>query len=111
MQALLEKPFNARSPILPKNVTLNVNYPAATGECTNPHAFRFVLTRINEAGSGAPADVQTCATERLPTESSVVAQEGCFVSVSVMNATTKGDVDAATQEFVLRRLGRFLSCA
>ncbi|KAL5480413.1 hypothetical protein ACEPAI_1683 [Sanghuangporus weigelae] len=82
-----------------------------TGECTNPNAFRFVLTRINEAASDAPADVQTCGTDRLPTENSVVAQDGCFVSVCVMNATTKGDVDAATQTFVLRRLGRFLSCA
>ncbi|KAL5514053.1 hypothetical protein ACEPAG_2814 [Sanghuangporus baumii] len=111
VQALLTKLFNVESPILPSNITLNVNYPEATGECTNPNAFHFVLARINEAASDAPADVQTCGTDRLPTENSVMAQDGCFVSVSVMNATTKGDVDAATQTFVLRRLGRFLSCA
>ncbi|KAL5501040.1 hypothetical protein ACEPAH_9427 [Sanghuangporus vaninii] len=111
VQALLAKPFNAESPILPSNITLNVNYPEAVGECTNPNAFHFILTRINEATSDAPADVQTCGTDRLPTESSIVAQGGCLASVSVMNATTKGDVDAETQTFVLRRLGRFLSCA
>ena len=65
------------------------------------------------AASGAPPDVETCLTDRLPTESSVVDTTtggGCFVSVSVMNATTKADVDADTQAFVLNRLLGLLTC-
>ena len=99
------------SPILPNLIVLNVNYAAATGSCTDPTAFEFVLSRINAATSSTPPDVETCGTDRLPTETSVVDRSGgCFASVSVMNATTKGDVDASTQQFVLDRLGSFLSC-
>ncbi|KAL5514055.1 hypothetical protein ACEPAG_2816 [Sanghuangporus baumii] len=111
VQALLAQQVSVSSPILPKNVSPNVNYPAATGACINPDAFSFVLTRINTASSNTPTDVDTCGTNRLPTESSTVAQNGCFVSLSVTNATTKGDVDSATQAFVLDRLGDFLTCA
>ncbi|KAI5122401.1 hypothetical protein M0805_002952 [Coniferiporia weirii] len=110
-QALLATPFSASSPILPSNITLNVNYPEATGSCTDADAFSFVLTRINAATSGAAPDVSTCGTDRLPTESSVVALSGCFASVSVMDATTKGDVDASTQVFVLEKLGSLLVCS
>ncbi|EJD00403.1 acid phosphatase [Fomitiporia mediterranea MF3/22] len=108
VQALLA---DCSTPILPRGITLNINYPAATGSCTDPDAFNFVLTRINSASAGTPADVTTCGSDRLPTENSVVQQSGCFVSVSVMNATTKGDVDASTQAVVLNRLEAFLSCA
>lgn len=88
-----------------------MNYPGATGECTDPNEFKFILSRINAAATGAPSDVRTCGTDRLPTESGVVATTpGCFVSVSVMDATNKMDVDAKTQAFVLTRLGRFLTC-
>ena len=110
VQALLAQPFDASSPILPRNVSLNVNYPAARGDCTDPDAFSFVLTRINAASGSTPDDVSTCGSTRLPTENRVVARSGCLASVSVMNATTKGDVDAAAQEFVLSRLGDLLVC-
>jgi len=107
-EAILATPFSVFEPILPRNVTMNVNYPSASGACADPDAFRFVLSRINAAASGAAPDVRTCGTDRLPTESSVVATTpGCFVSVSVMNAVTKDDVDAATQAFVLRKLSRW----
>ncbi|TDL29251.1 acid phosphatase [Rickenella mellea] len=110
-QALLAQPFNASSPILPAGISLNVNYPSSTGSCTTASAFKFVLTRINSASSSTPPDVNTCGTTRLPTESSIVARSGCLSSVSVMNASNKGDVSAATQQFVLQRLGSILSCA
>lgn len=35
---------------------------------------------------------------------------GCHATVSVMDANTKVDVDASTQQFVLNRLEFFLSC-
>ncbi|THH05555.1 hypothetical protein EW145_g4708 [Phellinidium pouzarii] len=107
-QALLAAPFNASSPILPPNITLNVNYPDASGSCTDPDAFSFVLTRLAPATASTPPDVTTCGTDRLPVENSVVALPGCFASVSVIHAPSKSDVDAATQAFVLNRLSSLL---
>lgn len=109
--ALLATPFNATAPILPPGVSLNVNFPATTGACTSASAFKFVLTRINTASLLSAPDVDTCGTSRLPTESSVASGTGCLASVSVMNATTKGDVDAGTQGFVLNKLSGFLACS
>lgn len=109
--ALLSTGFSPSNPILPPNITLNVNYPDASGDCADASAFEFVLSRINAAAAGDADDVETCGETRLPTETSVVERSGgCFASVSVMDATTKGDVDADTQAFVLDRLGDFLSC-
>ncbi|KAJ4481139.1 sure-like protein [Lentinula aciculospora] len=105
VDALLASP----PPFLPPGISINVNYPASTSSsCTSPSEFSFILTRI--APSNSVTDVETCGTDHLPGESSVVAMNGCFASVSVMNATTKADVDATTQAFVLNRLGDFLSC-
>ena len=71
-------------------------------------SFKFVFSRINSNSSAT--DVNTCGTTHLPTESSVVATSGCFASVSVYNASTKGDVDAATQAVVLNKISTILSC-
>ncbi|KAJ3832430.1 sure-like protein [Lentinula raphanica] len=96
-------------PFLPSGISLNVNYPASTSSsCASPFDFSFVLTRI--APNSDATDVETCGTDHLPGESAVVATSGCFASVSVMNATSKADVGAATQAFVLNRLDGFLSC-
>lgn len=98
-----------RGPILPPGVITSVNYPAPTNtSCSSVSDFSFILTRI--APNPNVTDVFTCGTDHLPGETEVVATEGCFASVSVMNSTTKTDVDAATQEFVLKRLSHFLSC-
>lgn len=106
VQALLAP---AARPILPSGITLNVNFPSTSGSgCTNAANYKFILTRLT-ASSGN--DVSTCGTTRLPQESTVVAsRSGCFVSVSVINASTKKDVSAATQQVVLSRLGSSLSC-
>jgi hypothetical protein len=56
-------------------------------------------------------DVVTCGNGgRLPTESAVVGKSGCFVSVSVGKASSKGDASAAEQGVVLGRLKGVLSC-
>jgi len=55
-------------------------------------------------------DVQTCGSTRLPVETTVVNTRGCFVSVTVIDAATKKDVNATTQAFVLNRLGSFFLC-
>ena len=99
-------------PILPPNISLNVNFPATSAtQCPTPEDFTFVLTRVTTAAGGAPPDVSRCGTTRLPTEASVLGlSNACFISVSVMDATTKVDVPAATQAVVLERLESFLGC-
>ncbi|KAL8951175.1 MAG: hypothetical protein Q9222_002835 [Ikaeria aurantiellina] len=99
-------------PYLPPNIWLNVNFPASTStSCTRPSDFKYVLSRINSAESGAARDVNTCGVTRLPTESQVVGTTGgCYVSVSVGRADTKGDAGASEQGIVLGKLKGLLSC-
>ena len=102
------------TPYLPKNVWLNVNYPAvSTGKCDNIKDYKFVLSRIYGAVPiVTPKDVSTCNNGgRLPTESSVVdTTSGCYASISVGEATLKDDADAASQQIVLNKLSSILSC-
>ncbi|KAL0575140.1 hypothetical protein V5O48_006817 [Marasmius crinis-equi] len=95
------------TPILPANISVNINYPPTTN-CSSDADFSFIFTRIN--ADPAATDADTCGSTHLPTESSVVAMDGCFASVSAFNATTKGDVDAATQGFVLGKLKNLITC-
>ena len=96
------------TPILPANISVNINYPP-TANCSSVGDFSFIFTRINADSSAT--DVNTCGSTHLPTESSVVGMRGCFrVSVSVFNATTKGDVDAKTQGIVLGKLKTLITC-
>ena len=98
-------------PYLPSNIWLNVNYPAvSSSSCSSPTQFKFVLSRINSAASGAAPDVSTCGKSRLPTESSVVGTAGCYASISVGVATSKGDAGAAQQAVVKQKLASLLSC-
>ncbi|KAF5391961.1 hypothetical protein D9757_003262 [Collybiopsis confluens] len=108
IDALLSSP--APGPLLPENVSLNVNYPSTTSNssCTSISDFKFVLTRV--LPDPLVTDVETCGTNHLPAESDVVEMEGCFASVSVFDVNSYLDVDAATQAVVLNRLGSFLSC-
>ncbi|KAI0632836.1 sure-like protein [Trametes polyzona] len=102
---------SSSSPILPPGLTLNVNFAPTSlsssgGTCRTAADFRWVLTRISPAPRGTQ-DVQTCGTTVLPDEGAVVrsaAGGGCFASVSVMDASTKADVDAAAQGAVLARI-------
>ncbi|KLO08382.1 acid phosphatase [Schizopora paradoxa] len=119
VQALLAKPFGtpgSSNALLPPNITLNVNFPEPKGSCAATPSLKFMLTRINKAAKGAPADVANpCGgdSEYLSLEDNVINESStkaatCWATVSVMNATTKGDVDAATQAIVVERLGSFL---
>ncbi|EPQ55705.1 sure-like protein, partial [Gloeophyllum trabeum ATCC 11539] len=76
-------------------------------QCAAAADYQFVLTRI--LADASATDVETCGTDHLPAEGDVVGN-GCYVSVSVYNASTKADVDAATQGVVLNRFGDFLTC-
>lgn len=99
------------TPYLPSGIWLNVNYPAVSSStCSAASRFKFVLSRINSASSSTAADVQTCGSTRLPTESAVVGTSGCYASVSVGVASSKGDASAAQQAVVLGKLQSILSC-
>lgn len=102
---------NSAKPYLPADTWLNVNFPAvSSSNCNSPSKFKFVLSRINSAGSDTPADVRTCSSDRLPTESTVVRKTGCYASISVGVASSKEDASTATQSIALAKLGKILSC-
>lgn len=94
-------------PLLPPNITLNVNY-AATDNCTSVSDFSFIFTRVNV--NATAMDVETCGTNHLPDETTVVTGTGCHASVSVLDANRKTDVDADTQGLVLKNLSGLLTC-
>ncbi|KXT07937.1 hypothetical protein AC579_6062 [Pseudocercospora musae] len=97
-------------PWLPKDTWLNVNFPAVSETCKSAADFKFVLSRIYPKVPivGAP-DVETCGSEDLPTERTVVGTEGCYASISVgeLNKTDAGEKE---QAIVLERLKSILSC-
>ncbi|KAG6362659.1 hypothetical protein INS49_007751 [Diaporthe citri] len=98
-------------PYLPDGIWLNVNYPTVSSStCTSASRFNFVLSRINSASSSTAADVRTCGSTRLPTESTVVGTSGCYASISVGVASNKKDAAAAQQDVVLQKLQSILSC-
>lgn len=98
-------------PYLAKNIWLNVNFPASTDTaCLSAQDVKFVLSRINSAFL-TKDDVVTCGNGgRLPTESEVVDTPGCYASISVGHADSKGDADAEEQQAVLEKLGGLLTC-
>lgn len=93
-------------PILPPGIVINVNYPAISN-CPSASSYSFVFARINANSSAT--DVQTCGSSHLPTENTVLSA-GCFASVSVYNASTKADVGATMQQFVLNKVSSILTC-
>lgn len=96
-------------PYLPEDVFLNVNFPEVGGQCTEASRFKWVLSRINVGLFSAP-DTEQCGETRLPTETSVVGTEGCYVSVSVGDANDKTTASADKQAVVLKKLQSMLSC-
>ena len=90
---------------------LNVNFPAVdTTSCKSVSDFKFVLSRIYPAFPIVSGDdVETCGSERLPTENKVIDTPGCYASISV-GALDKTDADSEAQSAVLERLKSILSC-
>ncbi|KAI0181901.1 survival protein sure-likephosphatase/nucleotidase-like protein [Hypoxylon sp. FL1284] len=97
--------------LLPDGVWLNVNFPKVDddGDCAQPDAFRWVLTRINP-GVFDPDDVEWCGDTRLPTELKVSLLDGCWASVSVADAEDKTTASTDKQAIVLEKLKPMLSC-
>jgi 5'/3'-nucleotidase SurE len=101
------------TPYLPQGIWLNVNFPdVSDSACNDMRDFEFVLSRIYAAiPLITPDDVSTCGSTRLPTETDVVGTtSGCFVSVSVGDASSKLDADATSQAVVLDKLSGLLTC-
>ncbi|EAL84312.1 hypothetical protein KXW98_004328 [Aspergillus fumigatus] len=96
------------TPYLPDQVWLNVNFPEVSSECAAADDFKFVLSRIF-TGIFSADDVETCGSSRLPTESTVVGTDGCYVSISV-GWSDKTDAAADVQAIVLDKLGDLLVC-
>lgn len=90
-------------PLLPEGVTVNVNYPAIDG-CMNPSDYKWVFSR-NLANIGQE-DIRMCESTVLPTEKDIIAAGGCFISVSVLKATTKANANAELQAAVYRQLNK-----
>ncbi|KAI0121514.1 sure-like protein [Hypoxylon sp. NC0597] len=101
--------LDSGAPYLPPDVFLNVNFPKVEGDCTDPSKFKWVLSRINP-GVFSDRDVETCGTDRLPTETSVIDAGGCQISVSVGDSTDKTTAPAEKQAVVLQKLGSLLTC-
>ncbi|KAJ5691771.1 hypothetical protein N7462_001194 [Penicillium macrosclerotiorum] len=99
------------TPYLPDDVWINVNFPSVSSECNATQDFSFVLSRIHIAlPLITPDDVTTCGSSRLPSELEIALESGCYASVSVGMAGTKGDANATIQGVVLEKLSDLLTC-
>ena len=87
-------------PLLPDGVIVNVNY-AAIDSCPSAASYKWVFSRL--VWNPLHTDYTTCGSSHLPHESDVVDQ-GCYASVSVLNASSKLDVNATLQGEVFQRL-------
>ncbi|CAM1507904.1 Fc.00g047520.m01.CDS01 [Cosmosporella sp. VM-42] len=106
---LTTKIIASGKPYLPKDTFLNVNFPKVEGACTDASKFKWVLSRINPGTISAP-DVEWCGDDRLPTENSVHDTDGCYISVSIGDATDKTTINDDRQDVVLAKLKDMLVC-
>ncbi|KAG8944408.1 hypothetical protein FRC04_001988 [Tulasnella sp. 424] len=102
------------APFLPNKVSLNVNFPNSSANCSTPADIKYVFTTIypqpltqaiqcNYSVNGTAKSVKT------PAEADVIASGACLVSISAMGSD-KLDVDPATQTTVFKKLKPILSC-
>ncbi|GME32141.1 Survival protein SurE-like phosphatase/nucleotidase [Neofusicoccum parvum] len=109
---LTSKIIESGAPYLPDGVFLNVNMgDVDETTCNDASKFKFVLSRINLSTPVlSTPDVETCGETTLPRERAVVDTDGCWVSVSVGNASDKTTAAADKQAVVLNKLQGLLSC-
>ena len=106
---LTEAVLASGKPYLPDDVWLNVNFPKVEGECTHADDFKWVLSRINPGIFSNP-DVRHCCRTILPTESEVAGTKGCYISVTVGDASDKTTASEEKQTVVLEKLQGILAC-
>lgn len=109
---LTSRIIESGAPYLPNDTYLNVNMAAAVGECADPAAYKWVLTRINPSTPLLSSDdVQLCGRDKLPQETEVVHSSGaCYVSVSVGDCSDKTTAAADVQQAVVDKIGDMLTC-
>ncbi|KAH8177100.1 survival protein surE domain-containing protein [Sarocladium implicatum] len=105
---LTNKIIGGGKPYLPKNVFLNVNFPAVGPGCNKTEDVKWVLSRVNVGWFSKP-DVHWCGDDRLPTERDV-SREGCYASISIGDAKDKTTINDDRQAEVLARLMDWLVC-
>lgn len=94
--------------ILPNGTILNVNYPSIDA-CPEASDYEWIFAR--NLWNPLAKDVETCGSTHLPDEASVLSRDGCFISVSVLKASSKADAGREVQADVLAKLqGLPLSC-
>lgn len=107
---LTEKLIASGKPYLPEGVFLNVNIREATDKCADASRYKWILTRITP-GLTSPPDVKWCGSRRLPTETDVILKRsGCYVAVSIGDASDKTTVNDKRQGVVLEKIRDMLSC-
>ncbi|KAF9801282.1 hypothetical protein IEO21_10152 [Rhodonia placenta] len=84
---------------------LGVPSTASSGDTgAQPSDYKWVFSR-NLANIGQE-DIRMCESTVLPTEKDIIAAGGCFISVSVLKATTKANANAELQAAVYRQLNK-----
>lgn len=97
------------APYLPEDTFLNVNFPEAEGDCADAANYEWVLTRIKPGVMSAP-DAEWCGSRDLPNEIDIAEMPGCYISVSVADASDKATINDSRQKVVLDKLQDLLSC-
>ncbi len=93
--------------IAPAGYSVNINF-SSTGSCSNDaNNYKWIATRLLK--SAMDSDTTRCDSKNLPDETTV-SGAGCYATVSVFDATTKGDAPAAAQKAVFDRLDTLLAC-
>ncbi|KAK8257155.1 survival protein sure-like phosphatase/nucleotidase [Phyllosticta capitalensis] len=100
-------------PYLPPNVLLNVNFPRIDKRHCSHLNFKYVLTAPMLSGILPQKDIPICRSKKLPAECVVVRRQTfdtCYVSISPMDAKSKGVAKLKEQREVLKALEGTLSC-
>ncbi|KAG8981091.1 hypothetical protein FRC05_003991 [Tulasnella sp. 425] len=90
---------------LPSQVSLNVNFPKPSANCSNAADYKYVFTTIYPSSTA----IKCTESVKTPAEADVIASGACLVSISAMGSD-KLDVDPATQTTVFNKLKPILSC-
>ena len=84
--------------MMSRHAIVNVNYPT-TGDCPNLHDHKSVVTR--KLPNSDAVDVETCGSDRLPSDAEVVVGKECCISAFVIDARTKTDAHGSVQRLVM----------
>jgi hypothetical protein len=96
---------------LPEGCVLNINLQKAGphSNCRAAEDYHFVLSSV--FGTNHHSGIHHCNSDVLPGERSVLEfKDGCWASVTVMQAEHLIDASPAQKQFILDRAPHFFSC-